>query len=219
MAISRGPTRSVSLQQVADAAGVSLACASYALRRSRKIPEATRDRVLAAAERLRYRPNPRFAALLLIGLPSDRPTLARRLRESRADAWIVSEESIFDELNALGLRPPAGATAISLNCAPAKVRFGGIDNRFDLVAANAVDLVISQLNGGETGVPAIPRMLLFPGGWVEPATSRPAPATRARARRRTGSPHGAGREIAGLRGRPGGAILRRAADGSPGSQG
>ncbi|MBM3874845.1 MAG: LacI family DNA-binding transcriptional regulator [Verrucomicrobia bacterium] len=49
MAPPRGPTRSVSLQQFADAAGVSLACASYALRRSHKIPAATRDRVLAAA--------------------------------------------------------------------------------------------------------------------------------------------------------------------------
>lgn len=35
-------------------------------------------------------------------------------------------------------------------------------------AANAVDLVVSQLNRNETGGPAWPRMLLFPGRWVEP---------------------------------------------------
>jgi LacI family transcriptional regulator len=350
MATPPGSERSVSLQQVADSAGVSLACASYALRRSRKIPEATRKRVLAAAERLRYRPNPRFAALmahirrahpiaakesiafvwvhtprsesatdpflqrvyrgareraealgyrleqfwtnepgmtdrrlsavikargivgvvfspvmheaevtldfewdafapavigsarwnpelhhaghhhylamrlvldklaeagcrrplaiidaetnerarramqaaflvyhpepaeaaalLLVGLPPDRPTLVRRLRESRTDALIVSGENIIDQMNALGVSPPEGAPVVGLNCLRAKTIIGGIDDRFDLVAANAVDLVVSQLNGGETGVPAIPRMLLFPGGWIEPAKSRAEPAAR-----------------------------------------
>ena len=36
-----------------------------------------------------------------------------------------------------------------------------------MVAANAVDLVVSQLNSNETGVPLWPRMLLFPGRWRE----------------------------------------------------
>ena len=53
------------------------------------------------------------------------------------------------------------------NCSLELNGIGGIDDRYDLVAANAVDLVVSQLNGNESGVPAIPRMLLFPGGWVE----------------------------------------------------
>jgi LacI family transcriptional regulator len=44
---------------------------------------------------------------------------------------------------------------------------GGVDQSYDMVAANAVDLVVSQLNSNETGVPPWPRMLLFPGRWVE----------------------------------------------------
>lgn len=41
-----------------------MAAVSYALRRDGKIPEATRERVLAAAARLGYRPNPRVASLM-----------------------------------------------------------------------------------------------------------------------------------------------------------
>ncbi len=332
------------MQQVADAAGVSLACASYALRRSRKIPEATRERVLAAAERLHYRPNPRFAALmahirrsrpvvakegiafvwvhtpraesakdpflrqvflgakaraealgfrleqfwttdpgmtdrrlsqvlrsrgivgvvfspvmhetevtldlewehlapavigsarwnpelhhaghhhylamrlvlaklaeagcrrplaiieaetnerarrawhaaflvyhptpdaaselLLFGPTANRRTWSKRLKACGADALIVGGSDIVEQLVAMGVMPPAEFPVVCLNRAMELNGIGGIDDRFDLIAGNAVDLVVSQLNGGETGVPAIPRMLLFPGRWVEPADSR-----------------------------------------------
>ncbi|MBI5692106.1 MAG: LacI family DNA-binding transcriptional regulator [Verrucomicrobia bacterium] len=54
----------VTLRQIAAAAGVSMAAVSYALRRDAKIPEATRERVLAAAAGLGYRPNPRVASLM-----------------------------------------------------------------------------------------------------------------------------------------------------------
>ncbi len=52
------------LHDVARAAGVAVATASYALRGASKIPEATAARVRAVAERLGYRPNPRFAELM-----------------------------------------------------------------------------------------------------------------------------------------------------------
>ncbi len=48
---------------------------------------------------------------------------------------------------------------------------GRVDESYDKIAANAVDLVVSQLNGNETGVPEIPRMLLLPGGWIEPGSA------------------------------------------------
>lgn len=49
----RSPTR----QDVAAAAGVSVATVSYVLNNSVRLPDATRDRVLAAARELDYRPN------------------------------------------------------------------------------------------------------------------------------------------------------------------
>jgi hypothetical protein len=84
---------------------------------------------------------------------------------------------------------------VGLNWVTAKIKIGGIDDRFDLVAANAVDLVVSQLNGGETGVPEIPRMLLFSGRWIEPvdprgATAKPTATKRPRRARGTTRPLG-----------------------------
>ena len=79
----------------------------------------------------------------------------------------MSGNNIVDQLSAMKGMPPAMTPVVSLNCSLELNGIGGIDDRYDLVAANAVDLVVSQLNGNESGVPAIPRMLLFPGGWVE----------------------------------------------------
>jgi DNA-binding LacI/PurR family transcriptional regulator len=45
---------------------------------------------------------------------------------------------------------------------------GGIDQCYDRIAGHAVDLVITQLNSNETGVPDLPRMMLFSGRWVPP---------------------------------------------------
>jgi LacI family transcriptional regulator len=57
-------TRSTTLTQVAHACGVSLATASYALRRHPKIGAETVARVEAMAERMGYRQNARVAALM-----------------------------------------------------------------------------------------------------------------------------------------------------------
>ncbi len=53
---------------------------------------------------------------------------------------------------------------------------GGIDQCYDRAAGHAVDLVVAQLNANETGVPDLPRMMLFPGRWVPPAGPKPLPA-------------------------------------------
>ncbi len=45
----------------------------------------------------------------------------------------------------------------------------GIDQCYDRIAAHAIDLVITQLNANETGVPDLPRMMLFPGRWIPAA--------------------------------------------------
>ena len=58
------PSPAVTLKQIAEAAGVSLACVSYALRHNGKIPAATREQVIAVARKLGYRPNPRVASLM-----------------------------------------------------------------------------------------------------------------------------------------------------------
>ena len=70
--------------------------------------------------------------------------------------------------------PPVGvADGVPLT----RVALAYIDQRFDLVAANAVDLVVSQLITNERGVPSVHRVTLFPGQWMDgPGAPASAPA-------------------------------------------
>jgi LacI family transcriptional regulator len=117
------------------------------------------------------------AELLWIGLPADRRVLARRLKACRPDAVAVSAHGIVEQMQALRVAPPSAQPIINLHWIPTAPEIGGVDQSYDLIAANAVDLVVSQLNSNETGVPPWPRMLLFPGRWVEPKRA-PAPTIR-----------------------------------------
>jgi LacI family transcriptional regulator len=54
----------VSMQQVADYAGLSRSAVSLALQQHPSIPASTRDRIRAVAQELGYRPNPLVAALM-----------------------------------------------------------------------------------------------------------------------------------------------------------
>jgi LacI family transcriptional regulator len=58
------PKEHVTLEEVAQAAGVAKATVSYALRQHPKIPATTRDRILRVATSLGYRPNPRVSSLM-----------------------------------------------------------------------------------------------------------------------------------------------------------
>jgi LacI family transcriptional regulator len=108
------------------------------------------------------------AELLWIGLPEDRHVVARRFKASRPDAVVASDHATIKQLLTMGIVEASAPPIINLHWLPTAPEFGGVDQSYDMVAANAVDLVVSQLNGNETGVPTWPRMLLFPGRWVEP---------------------------------------------------
>jgi LacI family transcriptional regulator len=56
--------RAITMQKIADEAGVSRMAVSLALRNSPKISEATRERIHEIANRLGYRPNPLVSALM-----------------------------------------------------------------------------------------------------------------------------------------------------------
>ena len=116
-----------------------------------------------------FHPSRKYAAeLLWIGLPDDPQVVARRLKASRPDAVVVSAHAVIEKLRALDIPVVPELPLISLHWLPTAPEIGGIDQSYDMVAANAVDLVVSQLNSNETGVPPWPRMLLFPGRWVDP---------------------------------------------------
>ncbi|MBC7365600.1 MAG: LacI family DNA-binding transcriptional regulator [Undibacterium sp.] len=91
------------------------------------------------------------------------------LRASRADALIVSDVALLKAPGLRGVCRELGVQVITLYwSADAPRGVGGIDQCYDQVAAQAVDLVAAQLNANETGVPDLPRIMLFPGRWVAP---------------------------------------------------
>lgn len=85
-----GP-RTNTMQQVADAVGLSRSAVSLALRNHPSIPPETRARVAEAARRLDYRPNPLVAALMSQHLrlrPKRQwPALAYVTSHPRSDPW------------------------------------------------------------------------------------------------------------------------------------
>ena len=81
----------ITMQQVADAVGLSRSAVSLALRNHPSIPPATRARVAEAARRLDYRPNPLVSALMSQHLRLRprrlRPTLAYVTSHPKDDPW------------------------------------------------------------------------------------------------------------------------------------
>jgi LacI family transcriptional regulator len=87
---------------------------------------------------------------------------------SKADALIVSDTALLETPGLRAACRALGAQIATLHWrADTPARIGGIDQSYDQIAAQAVDLVAAQLNANETGVPPWPHMLLFPGRWVE----------------------------------------------------
>lgn len=119
-----------------------------------------------------FHPSRKAAAeLVWIGLSDDRRAVARRLKASRPDAIVVSAHAVVEKLRAMDIAVMPERPIVTLHWLPTTPEIGGVDQSYDTVAANAVDLVVSQLNSHELGVPTSPRMLLFPGRWVEPVNS------------------------------------------------
>lgn len=61
----------------------------------------------------------------------------------------------------------AGTALVVHDWTPEMTAFAGINHRRDHVAAAAVDLVVTQLQHNERGVPAVPRQILIPPVLVE----------------------------------------------------
>jgi LacI family transcriptional regulator len=103
--------------------------------------------------------------------PAD-AAVASWVRTTRADVLIVAEDAL---LAAPGLRAACAELGVGFVMlswtkeTPSGT--GGIDPLHERVAAQAVDLVVTQLNSNEIGVPDPPRMMLIPGRWVSPAHS------------------------------------------------
>ena len=117
----------------------------------------------------------------LVSDPRD-PELAAWVRSVGPDALIVSETGL---LAAPGLAAEVRRRRLRVVTLywsrTDSAGLCGVDQSHDQIAAHAVDLVAAQLNSNEFGVPAFPRLMLFPGRWVAPragGTSRRSQVNR-----------------------------------------
>ena len=124
-----------------------------------------------------YHPSPSRARASLFFVPEVKGRLIRPwLNRQRPDVVIVIRHSMIASLKKV--LPPVsekiGFAVISIE--EELGSSSGVDPGHEMVAANAVDLVIGQLLRNETGVPEHPRQLLFAGHWIEGGSLRPKPA-------------------------------------------
>ena len=105
-----------------------------------------------------YHPQPRDAAgLILHGLPGSAAELQAWLARKRPDAVILHFNELVRRYQAWAPAAP-GRVVCALRWSPDLSDLPGIDQRFDLVAANAVDRGVSQLITNQRGVaPVHPR--------------------------------------------------------------
>jgi DNA-binding LacI/PurR family transcriptional regulator len=109
----------------------------------------------------------RAARHVLPALPASPTALRRWLAQVKPDAIILHRAAMVRRVQAWLGADVARYRICYLNWSEDLPDVPGIDQRFDLVASNAVDLVVGQLLANERGVPAVPRVTLFPGQWVQ----------------------------------------------------
>jgi LacI family transcriptional regulator len=116
---------------------------------------------------LAYHPLPAQARKLLLQVSADATKEARIwLRQARPDA-IIDGCAVMETLLDAGWKRPKNVQVVLLRWVKNRWNLGGIDQCEEVVAANAVDLVVSQLRNNERGAPEFVKMLSFPGTWVE----------------------------------------------------
>lgn len=93
-----------------------------------------------------------------------RTSLTSRLRKMHPDVLIVSDARVLARLETL-LKSPIDIPVATLHWIPERPDLMGVDQSYDMIAANAVEIVASQLKLNQMGIPALPHMLLFPGTW------------------------------------------------------
>jgi LacI family transcriptional regulator len=75
-------------------------------------------------------------------------------------------------LGEAGLSCPRDVGLASLDVTSATESWAGVDQNTDEIGKAAVDLVLSKVRAGDTGIPKVPRTLLVHSQWREGQTVR-----------------------------------------------
>jgi LacI family transcriptional regulator len=94
------------------------------------------------------------------------------LQKHRLDAVVSNTYEPLNMLKELGLSLPEEIGFASLDRTSNDDPCAGIDQYAEQVGAAAVDLVVTQLQNNELGLPQHPQTLQLDGGWVDGTTAR-----------------------------------------------
>lgn len=93
------------------------------------------------------------------------------LRRERPDVLFILYNDTLDWLKAAGLRVPTDIAVIQLEWRASRPQLAGMNQHNDVVGEAAVDMLISQIHHGDTGVPAFPRATLIGATWIDGASA------------------------------------------------
>lgn len=114
----------------------------------------------------------RSAATCLVYEESDRSEIRQWLKKHGPDALIVSDIALLDWLRESGVRVPEDMGVVPMERHPG---YASLDQKPERVGAAAIDLIVSQIQRNERGLPADPRVVMVEGGWVDGPSVRSAP--------------------------------------------
>ncbi len=92
--------------------------------------------------------------------------LSREIKRLQVDGLIINSRNFIGESIIRRVEDTFQIPVASLYLEPDQEYAQGINQCYDKVAAKAVDLISSQLNTNEYGIPEFPHVLHFPGRWM-----------------------------------------------------
>lgn len=113
-----------------------------------------------------FAPQPTPSRYLRLTRWRDGEEMVGWLRSLKTDGLIINSYRYLGEELVKRLQSEMGLPIVSLYLRPNDPDMWGIDQCYDQIAANAVDLVAGQLNNNEYGTPTFPHVLHFSGRWA-----------------------------------------------------
>ncbi|WP_308986261.1 LacI family DNA-binding transcriptional regulator [Thalassobacterium sedimentorum] len=94
------------------------------------------------------------------------------LEHEKPDVIFTLYNKVHDWVEALGLKVPQDIGLLQLEHRAAAPEWAGMNQHNDVCGEAAIDMVISMIHSGESGVPPYPRATLISGSWVDGKTVR-----------------------------------------------
>ncbi len=114
----------------------------------------------------------------------ERALFRKWYEKEQPDVIFTLYNDVRDWLTELGLRIPQDIGLIQLEWRKDRPEWAGMNQHNDIAGEAAVDMLVSMIHGGESGVPPFPRASLIDGSWVDGKTVLSTPKTAANARSR-----------------------------------